>query len=196
MDLDAQLLAARLVTGACGRVSERAIVSALALFGAEPLRFALDGGVNVVPLPQGARYRELSRALARLGIDVDAWSAPPAGLFVVEERTVYVRSRSSMTMTHEFGHALDCVLGGGVHRSGIDPIIRSCYAAARGFVTPYAATGLDEYFAEALRAYVGANDPASAWPPVTRTRLAHIDPGLHAYIDDLFRHGFKRASAA
>lgn len=186
----------RLVAGACARAPERAIADALALFGAEPLRFALDGGVNVVPLPQGARYRELSRALARLGIDVDAWPAPPAGLFVVEERTVYLRSRSPMTVTHEFGHALNCVLGGGVYRSGIDPTVRGCFSAARTFVTPYAATGLDEYFAEALRAYVEGNDPASAWPPATRTRLALVDPALHAYVEELFTRGFKRVSAA
>ncbi len=196
MEHDARRLAAKLVGGLCARAPERAIVDALALFGSDALAFAVGGGVNVVPLPQGARYRELSRALARLGIDVDAWPAPPAGLFVVEERTVYLRSRSPMTVTHEFGHALDCVLGGGVYRSGIDPVIRGCFAAARGFITPYAATGLDEYFAEALRAYVGANDPASAWPPATRSRLSRLDPVLHDYVDELFRFGFKQASAA
>ncbi len=196
MELEPRRLAERLVAGACSRAPEREIVDALALFGSDALRFALDGGVNVVPLPQGARYRELSHALARLGIDVDAWPAPPAGLFVVEERAVYVRSRSPMTVTHEFGHALDCVLGGGVYRSGIDPVIRGCFSSARAFITPYAATGLDEYFAEALRAFVEANDPASAWPRATRSRLLHVDPALYAYIDDLFRYGFGRASAA
>ncbi len=196
MEHDAHRLAAKLVGSLCARSPERGIVDALALFGADALAFAVSGGVSVVPLPQGARYRELSRALARLGIDVDAWPAPPAGLFVVEERTVYLRSRSPMTVTHEFGHALDCVLGGGVYRSGIDPAIRGCFAAARSFITPYAATGLDEYFAEALRAYVEANDPASAWPPATRARLRRLDPALYEYIDDLFRFGFRRASAA
>ncbi len=196
MDLDARRLAARLVGGICARAPERSIVDALSLFGCDALHFAENGGVNVVPLPRGARYRELSRALARLGIDVDAWPAPPAGLFVVEERTVYLRSRSPMTVTHEFGHALDCVLGGGVYRSGIDPVIRGCFTAARAFVTPYAATGLDEYFAEALRAYVEANDAASAWPPATRERLRSLDPALHAYVEELFAFGFKRTNAA
>ena len=108
----------------------------------------------------GELYREASHALARLGIDVDAWPAPPAGLFVVEERALYLRSRSPMTVAHEFGHALDCALGGGVYRSGIDPQIRALFASAMSFVTPYAATGVDEYFAESLRAYVEANDDA------------------------------------
>lgn len=196
MDTDPARLAAALVAGSCARASERAIVDALARFGPDPLRFALEAGVHVVPLPRGARYRELSRALARLGIDVDAWPAPPAGLFVVEERTVYLRSRSPMTVTHEFGHALDCALGGGVYRSGIDPIVRGCFSAARSFVTPYAASGLDEYFAEALRAYVEGNDAASAWPPATRLRLRSVDPALYAYVDELFRDGFARGAAA
>lgn len=196
MEYDAERIAARLITGFSARAPERQIVSALARYGYSALQFALTGGVNVVPLPRGARYGELSRALARLGIDVDAWPAPPAGLFVVEERTVYLRSRSPMRVTHEFGHALDCVLGGGVYRSGIDPAVRVAFSSARSFVTPYAATGLDEYFAEALRAYVEANDPASAWPPATRARLAQLDPAIYTYVEDLFRYGFRNTAAA
>ena len=193
MEHDAHGFAGRLVAGACAHAPERAIVDALARFGANALQFAIEGGVHVVPLPRGAHYRELSRALARLGID--AWPAPPAGLFVVEERTVSLRSRSPMTVAHEFGHALDCVLGGGVYRSGIDPAVRARFASAHAFLTPYAATGIDEYFAEALRAYVEANDPASAWPAATRSRLMRTDPMLFAYVEDLFRFGFRRAAA-
>lgn len=127
-------------------------------------------------------------ALKRLGIDVDAWPAPPAGLFVVEERCVYLRSRSAMTIAHEFAHALDCALGGGVSRSGIDPGIRNAFASASAFVTPYAATGIDEYFAESVHAYVGANDPASPWPRATRERLNRVDPAIDAIIADIFAH--------
>ena len=129
-----------------------------------------------------------------MGVDVAAWPAPPAGLFVVEERSVYLRSRSPMTVAHEFGHALDCALGGGVYRSGIDPRVRALFCAAHAFVTPYAATGLDEYFAESLRAYVDANDPTSVWPPATRERLARIDPAMCAYIEELFATAFEEAA--
>ena len=139
-------------------------------------------------------YREASPALARLGIDVDSWPAPPAGLFVVEERTVYLRSRSVMTVAHEFGHALDCALGGGVYRSGIDPQIRRLFINARSFITPYAATGIDEYFAEGLRAYVEANDPASHWPRATKRRLQTIDPQMFEYIERLFALDFCAAA--
>ena len=91
-----------------------------------------------------------------------------------------------MTVAHEFGHALDCALGGGVYRSGYDLRIRRAFAQARDFVTPYAATGLDEYFAESLRAYVEVNDAHSPWPKATRSRLAAVDPAMHAVIEELF----------
>ncbi len=37
------------------------------------------------PLGERESYRDASPALRRLAIDVDAWPAPPDGLFVVEE---------------------------------------------------------------------------------------------------------------
>ncbi|MGR4065989.1 MAG: hypothetical protein ACLQPV_11150 [Vulcanimicrobiaceae bacterium] len=165
---------------------EPAILRTLERFGAGALRFACEHGIRIVPLAHGQPYRAASRALVRLGIDVDAWPAPPAGLFVVEERTVYLRSRSPMTVAHEFGHALDCALGGGVYRSGIDPALRAIFQAASSFVTPYAATGIDEFFAENVRAYVEANDPASAWPQATRERLRRVDAAAFDYVTRIF----------
>jgi hypothetical protein len=159
-----------------------AIVRTLLKFGEHPLRFALRQGIRVVPLDRHESYHARSPALRRLGIDVDAWPAPPAGLFVVEERSVYLRSRSAMTVAHE------CALGGGVYRSGIDPVLRRLFAEARAFVTPYAATGADEYFAESVRAFVEANDAHSFWPRATRARLARIDPQMHAYLARLFEN--------
>ncbi len=167
-----------------------AIVQTLQRYGSEALRFALARGISVAPLRRGERYASASPALARLGIDVDLWPAPPAGLFVVEERTVYLRSRSPMTVAHEFGHALDCALGGGVYHSGIDPELRTLFANATQFTTPYAATGIDEYFAEALRAYIEVNDPASHWPRATKARLRQIDVGLYDYVEQLFQSAF------
>ena len=175
-------------------VGASAIAATLERFGTGALQFALDHQTRVAPLHRGEHYREASPALARLGIDVDSWPAPPAGLFVVEERTVYLRSRSAMTVAHEFGHALDCALGGGVYRSGIDPQIRRLFINARSFITPYAATGIDEYFAEALRAFVEANDPASRWPRATRARLQLIDPELFARVERLFAEEFCAAA--
>jgi hypothetical protein len=165
----------------------RCLEESLRCFGERALRFAERAEIRIVPLARGERYTDASPALRRLGIELDDWPAPPAGLFVVEERKMYLRSHSPMTVAHEFGHALDCALGGGVYRSGVDPRIRRAYARARAFVTPYAASGLDEYFAESIRAYVGANDPSSLWPPATRARLLAVDPPIARLIDDIFR---------
>ncbi len=180
---------------AVGRTADAGTIGAtLERFGSGALRYALERGVRVAPLHRGEQYADASPALARLGIDVDAWPAPPAGLFVVEERTVYLRSRSAMTVAHEFGHALDCALGGGVYRSGVDPHLRRLFCEARAFVTPYAATSIDEYFAEALRAYVEVNDRTSHWPRATKQRLRIVDPQLCKYVESLFRSEFTVAA--
>jgi hypothetical protein len=190
MHKDALTTARRLFESDRQRPAESEVIATLLRFGRGALAYALRSRVRVKLLRRGELYREASRALARLGIDVDAWPAPPAGLFVVEERSLYLRSRSPMTVAHEFGHALDCALGGGVYRSGIDPQVRALFANASSFVTPYAATGVDEYFAESLRAYVEANDDASPWPRATRARLRHSDPGMHEFIELLFHREF------
>jgi hypothetical protein len=181
---------ASLLLNCCDQTACAAIVNTLNRFGANAIAFARANGTRIVPLAQGQRYDDASVALKRLGVDVDGWPAPPAGLFVVEERAVYLRSHSPMTVAHEFGHALDCALGGGVYRSSIDPRLRRLFAEATAYVTPYAATGTDEYFAESVRAYVEANDPASFWPRATRARLRRIDPQMYAYVADLFGNGF------
>jgi len=171
----------------------RAIAQTLVRFGDAALRYALARGIRIVTLLPEQRYAQASPALARLGVDVDAWPVPPAGLFVVEERTVFLRCPSPMTVAHEFAHALDCALGGGVYRSGYDVEIRAAFAAARAFVTPYAASGLDEYFAESVRAFVEVNDHDSPWPPATRARLARLDPRMHEFVRTLFASGLRCA---
>lgn len=138
-------------------------------------------------------YRAASPALCRMGIDVDAWPVAPAGLFVVEERTVYLRSVDPLTVIHEYGHALDLALGGETYKSGSDPRVRAAYASARAFVTPYAASGLDEWFAEGVRAVVGANVPTSPWPMVSPERFRKIDPRGFEIISDLIAEAEARA---
>jgi hypothetical protein len=163
-----------------------AIETTLQRFGPGAARVAHDAGIRIVALGRKDAYRDRSRALRRLAASVDDWPIPPAGLFVVEERTMYLRSFSPMTVAHEFAHALDCALGGGVYLSSVDPRIRSAFERAAAFVTPYAASGLDEYFAEALRAWVEANDPQSLWPRATRSRLLAIDPPMGKLVASLF----------
>ncbi len=166
--------------------AKTAISKALEHFGIRVLNFVASRGVTVHPLRKNDLYSDRSPALKRLGIDVDAWPTPPAGLFVVEERAVYLRSTSSMTIAHEFGHALDCALGNGTYFSSTEPTIRTAFFAAKRFVTPYAATSVDEYFAECVRAWVGCNDSSSPWPAATRARLATVDRMMFEYIGGLF----------
>jgi hypothetical protein len=176
----------RLLTGATRALAAQ-IATALTPFGEPALAYAVEHGIRIVALSKARRYCDASHALRRLGVDVDAWPVPPAGLFVVEERTVYLRSATPMTVAHEFGHALDCALGGGVYRSSYDLAVRRAFAHAREFVTPYAATGLDEYFAESMRAFVDVNDAVSPWPKATRARLAELDPPMFREIEGIFR---------
>jgi hypothetical protein len=163
-----------------------AIDAVLDRFGTGALRVAASAGTQLVHLRVDERYRDRSPVLRRLASGVDDWPVPPAGLFVVEERTIYLRSTSPMTVAHEFAHALDCALGGGVYLSGVDPRIRRAFAETRAFVTPYAASGLDEYFAEAMRAWVEANDARSPWPRATRARLRQLDPAMCSILESLF----------
>ncbi len=165
-----------------------AIDAVLDRFGPGALRLTAATGSRIVLLRPREAYCDRSRALRRLASRVDTWPVPPAGLFVVAERTVYLRSTSPMTVAHEFAHALDCALGGGVYLSSVDPRVRRAFRAARGFVTPYAASGLDEYFAESIRAWVGANDPHSPWPRATRKRLTEIDPAMAAILESIFTY--------
>lgn len=166
--------------------STAAVEAVLARFGAGARAVAERSGVRVCVLADGERFGDRSPALRRIAAGVDGWPIPPAGLFVVEERTIYLRSLSPMTIAHEFAHALDCALGGGVYLSGVDPRIRRAFAAATAFVTPYAASACDEYFAESVRAFVEVNDPHSLWPRATRDRLWSVDPRMAAIVASLF----------
>src|SRR5690348_6218797 len=74
------------------------VVRALAAFGASALAAAVAGGVRIAVVPERQRYAEFSRAVARLVPGIDDWSAPPSGLFVVEEKRILLRDRA-MTMT-------------------------------------------------------------------------------------------------
>jgi hypothetical protein len=150
------------------------------------LTIAAEQHMRIVVLRQRQTYATASPALKKINVNVDAWPIPPAGLFVVEERTVYLRSTSAMTVAHETMHAIDCALGEGAYLSSSDPNIRHCFERATAFVTPYAASGLDEYFAECGRAMLGVNDSGSLWPAVSPKRLLQLDPPMHQRMTEIF----------
>jgi hypothetical protein len=151
----------------------------------EVLELVADTGAKI-HLLQGRRYDQASRELKRLGLDVNSWPVPPAGLFVVSENTMYLQDVIPMAIHHEFGHAIDCALGGGIYKSGIDTTFRDLFANAKAFVNPYAATGLDEFFAESHRAFHGVgNESYQPWPAATPKRLRAVQPELYKYFDSL-----------
>ncbi len=165
-----------------------AVEAVIRRFGPGALALAERAGVRIAVLRDDERFGDRSPVLRRIVAGVDRWPIPPAGLFVVEERTIYLRSVSPMTVAHEFAHALDCALGGGVYLSGVDPRIRRAFASATAFITPYAASACDEYFAECVRAHVEVNDQHSLWPRATRERLTAIDPRMAAIVASLFAY--------
>jgi len=173
---------ASLVGAMLGRAAPAELVEALAPFGETVLRRAVRLGVRIAIVPQGKSFTAWSPSVAALVPDIDVWNAPPAGLFVLCERLVLLRRRAlRMTAAHEFAHALDSTLARKptFYFSFEDDAIRSCFTSATGFVNEYAASGLDEYFAEAVRAYFEVNDARSSWLPPhpawsARTRSATL----------------------
>ncbi len=153
------------------------------------IELLIRNSTQIVPLLETQRYSDVSGALRRLRVDVDGWPVPPTGLFVIEERTVYLRSFNPLSIAHEVGHAIDCALGGGVYYSGISSRVRRAFAGAREFVTVYSATDLAEYFPEGQRAFIDSNDPHSPWPNATRERLRALDPALYSIVEEIFATG-------
>jgi hypothetical protein len=143
----------------------------------------VNSETRIIPLPPKITYAAASPALRELRASVDDWPVPPAGLYVVAERTVYLRSLSPMTVIHETMHALDNALGGNCYLSSTEHEIRTAFKDARAFVTPYAASGLDEFFAECGRAYFNANDARSPWPPATPERLRSFSPAMFDFFE-------------
>jgi hypothetical protein len=168
-------------------IPENAVIrETLALFPEHLHKKTAEAGISIRLLAKGERYDAISPTLSRLQIDVDGWPVPPAGLFVVDERAIIIRRATPMTVAHEYGHAIDCALGGGKYRSMLDPQIQKAFREAKQWVTSYAATRVDEYFAESVRAYVEANDRTSPWPNATKARLLKVDPAMYAIIESIF----------
>ena len=170
-----------------------ALARVLADFGAAALQRVVDAGTRIAIIPAGQRFCDVSPSVGRAVPDIDNWPAPPSGLFVVDERRMLLRSGAlRMTAAHEFAHALDASLAKRPRSyfSFESEELRYYFATATGYINEYAATGLDEYFAESVRAYVEINDPRCAWLPVTRQDLFLRDPRMFALVDRLFASDF------
>jgi hypothetical protein len=169
------------------------LVDALASYGETALNAATRAQVTIALVPEGEPFSSFSSSVARCAPAIDQWASPPSGLFVVDERRILLRARSlRMTAAHEFAHALDAVLARKKRSyfSYESEELRYYFATATGFVDEYAASSLDEYFAESMRAYVEVNDERSAWLPLTRQDLYLRDPRMFALIGRLFKSKF------
>jgi hypothetical protein len=176
-----------------GKRAPIALCRVLASFGEAALSCARDAGVTICIVPAEVRFSQVSASVARCVPGIDDWSAPPSGLFVVEDRRVLLRDRAlSMTAAHEFAHALDASLAARKksYYSFENEELRYYFSTATAYINEYAASGLDEYFAESVRAYVEVNDPACAWLPLTRQDLFLRDPRMFGLVERLFASGF------
>lgn len=188
--------ARRMVAQMLGTSPPAPLVGVLASFGSAALRAALDARIRIAIISDAERLVAHSTSLARCAPNIDEWSAPPSGLFVVEELRVLLRDRALlMTAAHEFAHALDAILARRrrSYFSFESVELRHYFATATGYVNEYAASGLDEYFAESVRAYVEVNDARCAWLPLTRQGLFLRDPRMFALVEGLFASGFETA---
>jgi hypothetical protein len=185
----AQKLAAKLLQ----RTPPSSLTAALAPFGERALALAANAGVRMIIVPGDRAFTQCSAAVAALVPDIDSWQAPPAGLFVLEERLILLRAGAlRMAAAHEFAHALDS-LAAAKPRSYFsfeNAEIRAAYAWANGFINEYAASGLDEYFAESMRAYLEVNDDRSSWSPLTRKLLQIRDARMFSIIENFIRTRF------
>jgi hypothetical protein len=179
-------------------IAHGTLSSLLARLGEDVSEVLADAGCHYVVLEPGQRFADVSAVLRRISAGVDSWPIPPAGLCIVEERKVVLRSISPMTVVHETCHLIDVTLGGGVYLSGIEPRIRRAFNAATAFCTPYAASACDEYMAECLRAWHGefSNDPHSLWPKATRERLQQLDPTMYEIVREIFEVTIPERAAA
>jgi hypothetical protein len=150
------------------------------------LRFVAAYDVAIRPLFSNEDFPDVSPALSDVGF-LQAHPIQPPGLYVPEEKTLYLRSVSALVVGHELMHAVDDALGGTAYYSTRDVAIGRAFTRAKAFVTPYASEDVEEYFAECGRAMLGMNDPdLTSWPLVDEQRLRSVDPAMWRIMLELF----------
>ncbi len=151
------------------------------------LRFVDEYGVAIRPLFDNEDFPDVSAALRNVGF-LQAHPIQPPGLYVRNEKTLYLRSISPLVVGHELIHALDDALGGGgSYYSTRDVAIGVAFTSATKWVTPYAGENREEYFAECGRAMLGMNDPElTSWPVVNEARLRSVDRVMWRIMLELF----------
>lgn len=145
----------------------------------------VDHNMRFVALERGEEFIEASSTVRCWSEDMRAYVKDARGLFVHEDRTVYLRQVTPLNLiVHEAGHAIDMTLGVGLEsRSRRDPIIVGEFKRAQernAFITPKAAEHVGEFFAEAVRAHAGVGED------VSREKLFDLHPHTCVAIDRCF----------
>ncbi|TAM73314.1 DUF1738 domain-containing protein [bacterium] len=179
-------LVEQMIVDSASATARAAIHHALDRVPLRALELCAQNGTRIYPLSRGEHYTKASPKLMDLAPRIDSTPHPPAGLFVIEERTLYLKSRSPLTIVHEFGHAVDCALGGGTYVTYADQHLQEAFQQQEKWVTPYQAMAPDEWFAEGFRAWLEVNDHRCPWPAVSRERLQSTSPALARFFDETF----------
>ncbi len=140
-------------------------------FGPDALRITDRFGLRIVLVDESETYADVSPAIAAEPFgDHDP---VVRGLYVPEERAIYLRNRSDGTLVHEYTHGLVDALGQPVRN---DPALRAAHANAADFVSPYAFTSndLDEWFCEGIRALLSAAN--GDYESISPQDFARVDP--------------------
>jgi len=102
----------------------------------------------------------------------------------------------SQTLTHELTHALDHAVGQETMYSRSNPDVEACFQASRArgtLLSPVAGTKVEEYFAECGAAYLNTS---AADQPLSRQRLANLDPNMCNLMENFFQQVVPQANRA
>ncbi len=185
----------------CAAVHRKNVLDILLEFIPESvLECCSSQGIKVRPLRSGETYTEVSPYIRNLDLsasDREYIHRSAAGMFVRPERTAYLARHNPETVVHEFGHAFDCALGRGSYLStsfAFQLIYHEACCAGR-FITDYAGSQFDEFFAESFRAFLGVNhDQAGIGHPrfATPEMLRRLHPAMFSMMERLVKDGTTR----
>lgn len=144
------------------------IISEASLLGPGVLESLAQAGVSISAVPRGHRLSDYAEKAKKYGITVPMSAS---GVFLPSEATLYMLDDTRATAVHELAHALDFIMGLGRSakdnqpslKTHIDPEFRTLIRGNGVAPTPYGATNSQEFFAESLRAYCGADDTGAVF---------------------------------
>ena len=144
------------------------IITEASLLGPGVLEALATAGVSISAVPFGARLADYASKARKYGITVPVGAS---GVFLPSEATLYMLDDTRATAVHELAHALDFTMGRGRDagdgeaslKTQIDPEFARHMRGNGESPTPYGETNTQEFFAESLRAYCGADNAGTVF---------------------------------